>query len=115
VLLVSLGSDYNIFVVGRIWEEARARPLRDAIAAAAPRAARTISVAAVILSLGFAVLGAVPVVQFREIAVVMVVGILLDAFLVRSILVPALISLFQRASWWPGKGPVTASAQTGTT
>jgi putative drug exporter of the RND superfamily len=105
VLLVSLGSDYNIFVVGRIWDEAKQRPLRDAIAVAGPRAARTISVAGLVLAASFAVLALVPLVQFREFAFVMVVGILLDSFLVRSLLVPSLIALFGRVSWWPGRGP----------
>ena len=45
VLLVSLGSDYNVFVAGRIWQEAGRRPLREAIAVAAPRASRAIGVA----------------------------------------------------------------------
>src|SRR5439155_22184274 len=90
VLLVSLGSDYNVFVVGRIWEEARSRPLRDAIAVAAPRAARTITIAGVVLGASFGVLALIPVVQFRELAFVMAVGVLLDSFLVRSLLVPSL-------------------------
>jgi RND superfamily putative drug exporter len=105
VLLVSLGSDYNIFVVGRIWDEARVRPLREAIAVAGPRAARTITVAGLVLAGSFAVLGLVPLVQFREFAFVMAVGILLDTFLVRSLLVPSLISVFGRVSWWPWRGP----------
>jgi RND superfamily putative drug exporter len=105
VLLVSLGSDYNIFVVGRIWDEARVRPLREAIAVAGPRAARTITVAGVVLAGSFAVLALVPLLQFREFAFVMAVGILVDTFLVRSMLVPSLISVFGRASWWPFRGP----------
>ena len=110
VLLVSLGSDYNIFVVGRIWEEARARPLREAIAVAGPRAARTITVAGVVLAASFAVLAMVPLVQFREFAFVMAVGILIDSFLVRSLLVPSLIAVFGRTSWWPGRGPKPVAA-----
>jgi RND superfamily putative drug exporter len=105
VLLVSLGSDYNIFVVGRIWDEARVRPLREAIAGAGPRAARTISVAGMVLAGSFAVLALVPLVQFREFAFVMAVGILIDTFLVRSLLVPSLIAVFGRMSWWPWRGP----------
>jgi RND superfamily putative drug exporter len=105
VLLVSLGSDYNIFVVGRIWDEARSRPLRGAIAVAGPRAARTISVAGIVLAGSFAVLALVPLQQFREFAFVMAVGILLDTFLVRSLLVPSLIALFGTSSWWPWRGP----------
>ena len=50
VLLLSLGSDYNVFVVGRIWQTAEQMPLRDAIATAAPRASRAIAVAGLALA-----------------------------------------------------------------
>jgi RND superfamily putative drug exporter len=102
VLLVSLGSDYNVFLVGRIWEEARRRPLRDGIAAAGPRAARAIAVAAAALAGSFVLLGIVPLNQFREFAFAMAVGLLLDAFIVRSLMVPALIATFGTVSGWPG-------------
>jgi RND superfamily putative drug exporter len=106
VLLLSLGSDYNIFVVGRIWREAARRPLRDAVAVAAPRASGAISVAALALACSFAALAIIPLRTFREFAFVMAVGVLLDAFLVRSVLVPALVSVFGRASWWPARREV---------
>jgi RND superfamily putative drug exporter len=102
VLLVSLGSDYNVFVVGRIWEEARRRPLRDAISIAAPRAARAIAIAALALAGSFVVLAIVPLGQFREFAFMMAVGVMIDSFIVRSLLVPALISVFGAAGGWPG-------------
>jgi putative drug exporter of the RND superfamily len=102
VLLVSLGSDYNVYVVGRIWEEMRARPLRDAIAVAVPRASKAISIAGVALALSFAALAIVPLDGFREFAFMMGVGVLLETFLVRSLLIPALISVFGRTSTWPG-------------
>jgi uncharacterized membrane protein YdfJ with MMPL/SSD domain len=104
---VSLGSDYNVFVVGRIWEEARRRPLRDAVAVAVPRASRTITTAGLALAAGFGLLALVPLAQFREIAVAMVLGIVIDTFVVRSLLVPALVVLFGRAGRWPGgrRGP----------
>ncbi len=101
VLLLSLGSDYNVFVVGRIWREAERMPLREAIAVAAPRASRAITVAGLALAASFAALALIDLRQFREFAFAMVVGILLDAFLVRSLLIPALISLFGERSWWP--------------
>jgi len=50
----------------------------------------------------------VPVWPFREFAIAMALGVLLDSFLVRSFLVPALVSLFGRTSFWPGKAPQTA-------
>jgi RND superfamily putative drug exporter len=103
VLLISLGSDYNVFVVGRIWEEGRRRPLRQAVAVAAPRASRTITTAGLALAAGFGLLALVPLAQFREIAVAMALGILLDTFVVRSLLVPALVVLFGRVGSWPGR------------
>ena len=103
VLLISLGSDYNVFLVGRIWQEARLRPLREAIAIASPSAARTIRTAGITLAASFAAIAVIPIRSFREVAFAMVVGLLLETFVVRSLLAPALIALFGYTSGWPGK------------
>jgi RND superfamily putative drug exporter len=103
VLLVSLGSDYNVYVVGRIWEELRVRKLRDAIAVAAPRASKAISIAGVALAFSLATLAIIPLDGFREFAFMMCVGVLIETFVVRSLLIPALISLFGSSSTWPGR------------
>jgi RND superfamily putative drug exporter len=105
VLLLSLGSDYNIFVVGRVWKEADRRPLAEAVAAAAPRAGRAITVAGVALALSFAMLAIIPITPFAVMAFAMGVGILLDTFLVRSMLVPALVVVFGRSGRWPRRSP----------
>jgi RND superfamily putative drug exporter len=102
VLLVSLGSDYDVFVVGRIWEEARRRPVRDAVAVAAPQASRAVTTAGVALAASFAMLAVIPLEQFRQIAIAMALGVVLDAIAVRSLLVPALVALFGRLGMWPG-------------
>jgi putative drug exporter of the RND superfamily len=102
VLLVSLGADYNLFVVGRIWQESQRRPLKDAIGIAAPRASRAVTIAGLTLALSFALLAIVPLAAFREFAFIMGVGALIDTFLVRTFLVPGLISLVGPVSWWPG-------------
>jgi RND superfamily putative drug exporter len=102
VLLVSLGSDYNVFVVGRIWEEARRRPVADAVAVAVPQASRAITTAGVALAASFAMLAVIPLEQFRQIAIAMALGVVLDAIVVRSLLVPALVALFGRLGMWPG-------------
>jgi RND superfamily putative drug exporter len=96
VLLLSLGSDYNVFVVGRIWQEARERPLRDAIGVAVPLASQTITVAGVTLAGSFALLALIPIRPMRELAFAMAIGILLDTFVVRSLLVPSLLALLER-------------------
>ena len=103
VLLVSLGSDYNVFVAGRIWAEARTRRLREAVAVATPQAAGAITVAGLTLAASFALLALVPLRSFREFALLMVIGVLIDTLLVRSLLIPGLISLFGEKSWWPGR------------
>lgn len=105
VLLVSLGSDYNVFLVGRIWQEARRRPFREAIAVAVPGAARAINVAGLALALSFGLLALVPLSAFREFAFAMLVGVFLEAFVVRTWLVPALLSLAGPVSLWPGRLP----------
>ena len=101
VLLVSLGSDYNVFVAGRIWEEARRRPLQDAVRVAVPRASRAITTAGVALAASFAMLAVIPLEQFRQTALLMGIGVILDAVVVRSVLVPALVVLFGRVGTWP--------------
>ena len=103
VLLVALGSDYNVFVAGRIWEEARWMRLREAIAVATPSAAEAITVAGLALAASFALLAIVPLGSFREFAFVMAVGVLIDTFVVRSLLIPALTSLVGERAWWPGR------------
>ena len=103
VLLISLGADYNVFVVGRIWEEARRRDLRDAIAVASSQSSRAIGVAGIALATSFALLALIPLQQFREVALAMAAGIVIDAIVARSLLVPALVALFGRAGMWPGR------------
>lgn len=102
VLLVSLGSDYNIFGVGRVWEEARRLPLREAVVKAVPESSRAITSAGLTLAVSFGMLAVIPLSPFRELGFAMACGILIDAFLVRSLLVPALLVLVGRASGWPG-------------
>jgi RND superfamily putative drug exporter len=105
VLLLSLGSDYNIFVVGRVWKEADRRPLQDAVATAAPRAGRAITVAGVALASSFALLAIIPITPFAVMAFAMGAGILIDTFLVRSVLVPALVVVAGDAGRWPRRNP----------
>jgi len=103
VLLIALGSDYNVFLAGRIWDEARGRSLKSAVASAGAHAAGPIAVAGLVLALSFALLALVPIRSFREIAFTMSIGLLIDAFLVRTLLVPALVTLVGERSAWPGR------------
>jgi RND superfamily putative drug exporter len=106
VLLLSLGSDYNIFLVGQVWDEAAPGGMRDAVRRAGVRAGRTIAVAGVVLAASFAALAIVPLQALHQVAFVMGAGVLIDAFVVRSVLVPALIVLFGDAGRWPGRARV---------
>jgi len=95
ILLLALGSDYNVFLISRIWNEAGRRGLRRGIEVAGSRASRAITVAGLILALSFAAVALIPLQSFRELAFAMAVGLLLDTVLARTLLVPALVSLFE--------------------
>jgi RND superfamily putative drug exporter len=101
VLLLSLGSDYNIYGVGHIWTRAEHTTLRRAIAERVPETSGAITAAGITLAASFAMLAIVPLRQFRELGFVLGLGVLLDALVVRSVLVPALLTLLGRFSAWP--------------
>jgi RND superfamily putative drug exporter len=96
ILLLALGADYNVFLISRIWREADDRGLESAIRSAGVRAGRAITVAGVILALSFAAIALIPIQGFREIAFALCVGLLLDTLLARTLLVPALVAIFER-------------------
>ena len=102
VLLVSLGSDYNLFAVGHVWQEARRRPMREAMRTALPRSSVAITTAGLALAASLGSLALVPLRQFSELAFALGVGILLDTYVVRTLLVPALLTVVGPASGWPG-------------
>lgn len=102
VLLIALGSDYNVFAVGPIWQEAKQRPLADALSVAVPRSSHAITIAGLILAATFAMVAIIPLSTFRQIAFAMAVGLLLDTLVVRPILTPAVLTLLGSAAGWPG-------------
>jgi RND superfamily putative drug exporter len=101
VLLVALGSDYNIFVVSRIREESARRPIREGIRIGAARTGTVITSAGIILAGTFAALMTAPLEILFQVGAAVALGVLLDTFVVRSLLVPALIAVFGDLSWWP--------------
>jgi RND superfamily putative drug exporter len=101
VLLLSFGTDYNLFVVARIWQEAERMEPPQAIRAAVPRASRAISIAGIALAASFVMLAIVPILPFREFAVAVALGIVIDTFVIRTIFVPSLLAAFGHLSWWP--------------
>lgn len=102
VLLLALGSDYNVFVVGSIWSEARRHPLSQALARALPATAKAVGTAGLILAATFAVVAVIPLGTFRQLAFTMAVGLLIDTFLIRPVLTPAVLTLLGRWAGWPG-------------
>ncbi len=108
IFLLALGEDYNILVMTRIREEAQRMPLRDAVVRAVARTGTTVTSAGIILGGTFAVFaivggGGSEGSQLRAIGFGLAAGILMDTFLVRTLLVPATVTLLGRWNWWPSR------------
>jgi len=101
VFLVVFGTDYNIFLMTRIREEAVARSTRWAAIRGVAATGGVITSAGLVLAGTFAALTLLPAVSFVEIGFTVAFGVLLDTFLVRTALVPALTSDLGRWVWWP--------------
>ena len=103
VVLVALGADYNIFLVSRIREEAEQRPIKEAVARAVANTGGVITACGIILAGTFATLVSSPLQVVVQVGSAIGIGVLLDTFVVRALLVPALATLAQRWSWWPSR------------
>jgi putative drug exporter of the RND superfamily len=106
IFLLALGEDYNILVMTRIREEARTLPLRQAVVRAVGATGPTVTSAGLVLAGSFVVLGVVggrgaTGTSIQEIGFGLAVGILLDTFVVRTVLVPSTVALLGRWNWWP--------------
>jgi RND superfamily putative drug exporter len=101
IILVALGADYNIFLVSRIREEAHRRPLKEAISHAIANTGGVITSCGIILAGTFATLTAAPLQLVMQIGAAIVLGVLIDTFIVRALLVPSIAMLAGRWSWWP--------------
>jgi RND superfamily putative drug exporter len=109
VFLVALGVDYNIFLMTRVREEAKRLGHRPGVVAGLRATGGMITSAGIVLAATFAALATVPILFLVQIAFIVAFGVLLDTFLVRSLLVPALAIHVGRAFWWPsrlGRRPV---------
>jgi RND superfamily putative drug exporter len=96
VFLVALGIDYNIMLVSRFQEERKHHPVRKAVEIAVSRTGGVISSAGLILAATFAVLMTQPIAVLFVFGFIVALGILLDTFLVRGVLLPALIIFFEK-------------------
>jgi RND superfamily putative drug exporter len=101
VFLVALGVDYNIFLLARAREEALKHGTREGMLRALAVTGGVITSAGIVLAGTFSVLAALPLVFLTEIGFVVAFGVLLDTFLVRSVLVPALVLKVGPKVWWP--------------
>jgi RND superfamily putative drug exporter len=108
VFLVALGIDYNIFLMTRVREETRRYGTRTGMLRGLAVTGGVITAAGIVLAGTFLVLGVLPLVFLTEIGFVVAFGVLLDTFVVRSVLVPALVLDIGRNVWLPSslaKGP----------
>jgi putative drug exporter of the RND superfamily len=101
VFLVALGVDYNIFLMARTREETLSHGTRAGMLRALAVTGGVITSAGIVLAGTFSVLAVLPLVFLTEIGFVVAFGVLLDTFLVRSVLVPSLVELIGPQIWWP--------------
>jgi putative drug exporter of the RND superfamily len=101
IFLVALGVDYTIFLMSRVREEAQTHGTREGVLRALSATGPVITSAGVILAGTFAVLMTLPVTFAFNIGFMVAVGILLDTFVVRTIMVPAAVELLGDRVWWP--------------
>jgi putative drug exporter of the RND superfamily len=121
MFLLALGEDYNILVMTRIREEARRLPLPEAVSRALNVTGTTVTSAGLVLAGTFGVLAIVGsgsagqqnVRTIVDVGVGLALGVLMDTFLVRTLLVPSAVVLIGRWNWWPSRlsqlRPVAAS------
>lgn len=104
VFIIALGNDYNIFMISDIWKN-RSKGLshKISISGGVASTGAVITSAGLILAGTFGVLASLPIQLLVQFGIVTAVGVLLDTFIVRPLLVPALINVFGRLSYWPGK------------
>ena len=103
IFLVALGVDYNIFLMDRVREEAEKIGTKRGALRALVATGPVITSAGIILAGTFAVLAMLPITVLVELGTVVAFGVLVDTFIVRSVLVPAIITVVGDASWWPSR------------
>lgn len=102
VFLVALGEDYNIFMISSIWNKRKTGPLKQAVSDGVAQTGSVITSAGLILAGTFAVLAVLPLQVLVQFGTVTAIGILLDTFIVRPLLVPAITTVLGRFAFWPG-------------
>lgn len=103
VFLVALGIDYNIFLMTRVREESKAHGTREGILRGLSITGGVITSAGLVLAATFAALSVIPILFLVQLSFIVAFGVLLDTFVVRSLLVPALTYDIGKAIWWPSR------------
>jgi RND superfamily putative drug exporter len=104
--LYGLSMDYEVFILSRMREEYdRTGDTNEAVVQGLAKTGRLVTSAALILFLAFAALASSPGTDVKILATGLAAGILLDATVIRALLVPAVISLFGKWNWWLPPGP----------
>jgi RND superfamily putative drug exporter len=101
IMLAAVGADYNIFLVSRIREEAEQKSIKEAVQSAVSNTGGVITSCGIILAGTFATLATSSLPMVFQIGAPIAIGVLIDTFLVRALLVPSLAALAGRLSWWP--------------
>lgn len=101
LFLVALGVDYTIFLVTRAREETVGHGTRGGIVRAVSATGAVITSAGIVLAAVFCVLGVLPLIVLTQLGIIVGLGILLDTFVVRTVVVPALFTLIGPRMWWP--------------
>ena len=101
VFLIALGIDYSIFLMTRVREESRKRGTREGVLVGLAVTGGVITSAGIVLAATFSALGVLPLSFLVQIAFIVAFGVLLDTFVVRSLLVPALVRELGDRVWWP--------------
>ncbi len=103
VFLVALGIDYNIFLMTRVREETLEHGTREGVLRGLAVTGGVITSAGLVLAATFAALAVIPILFLLQLAFIVAFGVLLDTFIVRTLLVPALVYDIGPAVWWPSK------------
>lgn len=103
VFLVALGIDYNIFLTTRVREETIAHGTRPGILRGLQSTGGVITSAGIVLAATFAALAVIPILFLVQIAFIVSLGVLIDALIVRSLLVPGLFYQIGPTIWWPSR------------
>jgi RND superfamily putative drug exporter len=111
VFIVALGEDYNIFMISSIWKKSRVMPFTQAIKEGVAESGAVITSAGLILAATFAILTTMPIQVLVHFGFITAIGVLLDTFIVRPFLVPAITVLLGKWAFWPSKEKRYSSAE----